>query len=166
MERVDLLRSRDRGPDRGGGDLGRLIATFNAVLDRLEEQRSLRSAEVHPGEEAERRRIARELHDEIGQGLTAALLDLKRVADHAPPALQGDVKQVRDTGRASPDEGCQVARRLRPDVLEDLGLASVLAALVTEFTEAGGVPVVRTGDPPPRLSPQAELVLDRSPRRA
>ncbi|SDE79021.1 sensor histidine kinase [Pseudonocardia oroxyli] len=162
MERVDLLRSRDRLPEDDDHDLARLITTFNAMLDRLEEQRSVRSAEVLAGQEAERRRIARELHDEIGQSLTAALLSLKRVVDRAPAALQWDLRQVQDTVRGSLDDVRQVARRLRPDVLEDLGLASALAALAAEFTEAAGVPVLRTGDPVPAgLTPQTELVLFR-----
>jgi two-component system, NarL family, sensor histidine kinase UhpB len=162
MERVDLLRPRDRLPEDPEHDLARLTTTFNAMLDRLEEQRSIRSAEVLAGQEAERRRIARELHDEIGQSLTAALLSLKRVVDRAPASLQWDLRQVQDTVRGSLDDVRQVARRLRPDVLEDLGLASALAALATEFTEAAGVPVLRTGDPVPAgLTPQTELVLFR-----
>ncbi|WP_181783088.1 HAMP domain-containing sensor histidine kinase [Pseudonocardia pini] len=162
MERVDLLRSRDRLPEDGDGDLARVITTFNAMLDRLEEQRSLRSAEVLAGQEAERRRIARELQDEIGQSLTAALLSLERVVGRAPASLQWDLRQVQDTVRGSLDDVRQVARRLRPDVLEDLGLASALTALAAEFTEVSGIPVVRAGNPVPAgLTPQTELALFR-----
>lgn len=162
MERVDLLRSRDRLPERGNGDLTHLIETFNAMLDRLEAQRSTSSADALAAQEAERSRIARELHDEIGQSLTAALLSLKPVVDRAPDALRADLQQVQETVRASLDEVRQIARRLRPDVLEDLGLASAIAALVTEFTQVSGVPVRWTGPPElPRLRPEIELVLFR-----
>jgi two-component system, NarL family, sensor histidine kinase UhpB len=162
MERVDLLRSRDRLAERGNGDLARLVETFNAMLDRLEAERSATSADALAAQEGERRRIARELHDEIGQSLTAALLSLKRVVDRAPDELREGLHHVQETVRAALDEVRQVARRLRPDVLEDLGLASALTALVTEFTRASGVPVTRVAAAPlPALSAEVELVLYR-----
>ena len=56
----------------------------------------------------------------------------------------------------------QVARRLRPGVLDDLGLVSALDALAADFTEASGVPVTVELDPQlPGLGPDAELVVYR-----
>jgi two-component system, NarL family, sensor histidine kinase UhpB len=147
MERVDLLRSRDRLTERGNGDLTQLIETFNAMLDRLEAERSASSADALAAQEGERRRIARELHDEIGQSLTAALLTLKRTVDRAPDDLREELHAVQETVRSSLDEVRQVARRLRPDVLEDLGLASALSALITEFTHISGVGANAGGEP-------------------
>ncbi|GAA3069729.1 histidine kinase [Pseudonocardia yunnanensis] len=162
MQRVDLLRSRDRLAERGNGDLTHLIETFNAMLDRLETERDTSSADALAAQEGERRRIARELHDEIGQSLTAALLSLKRTVDRAPADLAEELHSVQETVRASLDEVRQVARRLRPDVLEDLGLVSALSALVTEFTQVSGVPVKRVADVQlPVLSSDVELVLFR-----
>ncbi|GAA1289157.1 histidine kinase [Pseudonocardia aurantiaca] len=162
MQRVDLLRSRDRLAERGNGDLAHLVETFNAMLDRLENERDTSSADALAAQEGERRRIARELHDEIGQSLTAALLSLKRTVDRAPDDLAEELHSVQDTVRSSLDEVRQVARRLRPDVLEDLGLASALSALVTEFTQASGIPVKRIADVElPALSSEVELVLFR-----
>ncbi|WP_214401340.1 HAMP domain-containing sensor histidine kinase [Pseudonocardia lacus] len=162
MERVDLVSSDDRLADAGNGDLAQLIATFNAMLDRLTAERSASSAHALAAQEGERRRIARELHDEIGQSLTAALLSLKRVADRAPAELADDLRIVRDGVRASLDEVRQVARRLRPGVLEDLGLASALRAVVTEFTEASGIVVERTAESVPAgLTDEVELVVYR-----
>lgn len=109
-----------------------------------------------------RQRIARELHDEIGQSLTAVLLALKRVADRAPDDLRDELHGVQETVRSSLDEVRQVARRLRPGVLEDLGLQSALSALVAEFTETAGVPVTRSaGRNLPELDADVELVLYR-----
>jgi len=162
MERVELMRSQDRLPDDDNADLRRVISTFNAMLDRLEEQRSQRSAEVLAGQESERRRIARELQDEIGQRLAGALLSLERVTDRAPAALLWDLRQVQNEVRGSLDDVRQVARRLRPAVLEELGLADAVAALAAEFTAASGVPVLRTGDPwPIGLAPQTQLAIFR-----
>jgi two-component system sensor histidine kinase UhpB len=162
MARVDLLRPRDRLVDRGNGDLTRLMETFDAMLDRLEAQRSADSAGALAAQEGERRRIARELHDEIGQSLTAVLLSLKRVADRAPDELRSDLSEVQETVRSSLDEVRRVARRLRPDVLEDLGLASAINALMTEFTQVSGVPVRRSPFVElPGLRAEVELVLYR-----
>ncbi|HYH32234.1 MAG TPA: sensor histidine kinase [Pseudonocardia sp.] len=162
MARVDLLRPTDRLADRGNGDLTRLIGTFNAMIDRLEAERTASSAHALAAQEGERQRIARELHDEIGQSLTAVLLALKRTADRAPADLRAELHAVQETVRASLDEVRQVARRLRPGVLEDLGLHSALSALVTEFTETAGVPVVRRSDGPlPELDGDVELVVYR-----
>lgn len=162
MERVDLLRSRDRLYDPGNSDLTTLIETFNAMLDRLEAERSASSADALAAQEGERRRIARELHDEIGQSLTAVLLSLRRVVDRAPAELREELHEVAETVRSSLDEVRQIARRLRPDVLEQLGLTSALSALVTEFTEVSGVPVERTSPAElPVLTPEVELVIYR-----
>ncbi|MDF5752641.1 sensor histidine kinase [Spongiactinospora sp. TRM90649] len=162
MERVDLLRAGDRLTDSGNGDLTRLIDTFNGMLDRLEAERSASSAHALAAQEGERKRIARELHDEIGQSLTVVLLSLKHTLGRAPAELRPELLAVQETVRGSLDEVRQVARRLRPGVLEDLGLQSALSALTNDLAEAGGVEVTRTIDPDlPEMSDEVELVLYR-----
>ncbi|WP_055482139.1 HAMP domain-containing sensor histidine kinase [Sphaerimonospora mesophila] len=162
MQRVDLLESGDRLADSGTGDLSHLIGTFNAMLDRLESERSASSAHALAAQEGERQRIARELHDEIGQSLTVALLSLKRVVDRAPEELREDLRAAQETVRSSLDEVRQVARRLRPGVLEDLGLQSALSALSSEFSQANQVSISRKVDPVlPDLSEDVELVIYR-----
>lgn len=162
MERVDLLRTQDRFPVSDAGDLARLIETFNAMLDRLQAERGASSARALAAQEAERQRIAQELHDEIGQSLTAVLLGLKRAVDTAPADLRDDLQAVQATVRGRLDEVRQVARRLRPGTLEDLGLLNALDALTTEFGEISGIPVERRFDRDlPVLSAEAELVLYR-----
>ncbi|MCT2584321.1 sensor histidine kinase [Actinophytocola gossypii] len=161
MERVDLLRHGDRLLERGNGDLTHLIRTFNEMLDRLEAERSAASAHALAAQEGERQRIARELHDEIGQSLTVVLLGLKRVVDQAPAELREELHGVQEGVRASLDEVRQVARRLRPGVLSDLGLASALSALSSEFSEMSGVPVTKKVSDLPVLDDDVELVLYR-----
>src|SRR5690606_20076781 len=86
----------------------------------------------------------------------------KRVVDRAPRNLREELQAVQETVRSSLDEVRQVARRLRPGVLEDLGLLSALSALAAEFSRASGVPVERRCDPDlPELSSEAELVIYR-----
>ncbi|SHK97995.1 two-component system, NarL family, sensor histidine kinase UhpB [Pseudonocardia thermophila] len=167
MARVDLLRGTDRVAPPQGGDLTSLVEAFNAMLDRLETERSTSSGHALAAQEAERRRIARELHDEIGQGLTASLLALRRTADRAPEELRADLHAVQETVRACLDDVRNVARRLRPDMLEDLGLVSSLTALSSELADASDVTVVRSIDPDlPPLSSDVELVIYRVAQEA
>jgi two-component system sensor histidine kinase UhpB len=162
MERVDLLRPGQRLAVRGNGDVAHLVRTFNDMLDRLETERGASSAQALAAQEGERQRIAQELHDEIGQSLTAVLLGLKRTVDRAPDDLRDELRTVQELIRASLDEVRQVARRLRPGVLEDLGLLSAMSALAGDFSQASEVPVARRLDPQlPALGRDAELVLYR-----
>ncbi|MGH2394321.1 MAG: HAMP domain-containing sensor histidine kinase [Candidatus Limnocylindria bacterium] len=162
MERVDLLRPGERLAETGNGAVSHLIHSFNAMLARLEAERGASTAQALAAQEAERHRIAQELHDEVGQGLTAVLLGLKRAADRAPTDLREDLLLVRETARTSLDEVRQVARRLRPGVLEDLGLVSALTSLASDFTVLTGVAVRRKLDPGlPRLRSEVELVIYR-----
>jgi two-component system sensor histidine kinase UhpB len=162
MERVDLLRPGERLAVRGGGHVGHLVRTFNGMLDRLESERGDSSARALAAQEGERQRIAQELHDEIGQSLTAVLLGMKRTVDRAPDDLREELRMVQETIRDSLDEVRQVARRLRPGVLEDLGLLSAISSLATDFTAASEIPVSQRLDPHlPELGRNAELVLYR-----
>ncbi|MFI0405114.1 sensor histidine kinase [Actinomadura sp. 3N508] len=162
VTRLDSLRSGDRLATGRSGDLFHLVDQFNAMLDRLEADRSTSTAVVLDAQEAERRRIAQELHDEIGQSLTVVLLELKSVVNKAPDDVAEELRGVQETVRSSLDEVRQVARRLRPGVLDDLGLTSALTALAADFSEAGGPRVTRrvqTGLV--GLGPDAELVIYR-----
>ncbi|MFI8998461.1 HAMP domain-containing sensor histidine kinase [Streptomyces sp. NPDC053542] len=162
MKTVDLLRPGQRLPAHGTGEIAELIRTFNAMLDRLENERAASSARVLLAQEDERRRIAQELHDEVGQSMTAILLGLKRSADKADVPLRDELQQAQEITRESLDEVRRLVRRLRPDVLEDLGLISALTALTTEFATHTGLRVLRrfTTDLP-ALDQETELVLYR-----
>ena len=162
MQRVDLLRPGQRADADGAGDVANLVTTFNQMLDRLEAERGASAAQALAAQEGERQRIARELHDEIGQSLTAVLLELKRAVDRAPADLREDLQAVQEMVRAGLNEVRQVARRLRPGVLEDLGLISAITALAIEFTRSTGVDVTRrVADGLPPLTREVELVIYR-----
>ena len=94
MTTIDLLRPGQRLPVTGQGGIADLLRAFNEMLDRLEAERGDSNARALSAQEAERRRVAQELHDEVGQSLTAVLLQLKRASDLAPEDLYGDRKSV------------------------------------------------------------------------
>ncbi|MFT9474480.1 HAMP domain-containing sensor histidine kinase [Streptomyces sp. 11-1-2] len=164
MTTIDLLRPGQRLPvpgAGGGSEVSELIRTFNAMLDRLEHERATSSARALLAQEAERRRIAQELHDEVGQSMTAILLVLKRAADDAPEPLREDLQQAQEITRESLDEVRRLVRRLRPGVLDDLGLVSALTSLTQDFATHTGLRVVRRLDSDPTLDRESELVLYR-----
>lgn len=162
MRRVDPPKRSDRVDDSDSGDLQHLIESFNAMLDRLETERTTASASALAAQENERQRIARELHDEIGQTLTVALLTLKRAVDRAPVAIRAELADAQEIVRSSLDEVREIARRLRPDALEDLGLHSALNALCNDFAQASGIAVVKhIALQSDRLKPDVELVCYR-----
>ncbi len=162
MTTVDLLRPGQRLPASGGGEIAKLIRTFNAMLERLERERATSSARVLLAQEAERRRIAQELHDEVGQSMTAILLGLKRAADDAPAPVRKQLHEVQEITRESLDEVRRLVRRLRPGVLDDLGLVSALTSLTQDFATHTGLRISRRFDADlPALEPETELVLYR-----
>ncbi|MGY0020329.1 histidine kinase [Streptomyces sp. YJ-C3] len=162
MTTTDLLRPGERPATSGHGDVAALIETYNAMLDRLEAERAASTARALSAQEAERRRVAQELHDEVGQTLTAVLLELKGAADQAGPPLQDDLHRIQETTRAGLDEIRRIARRLRPGVLEELGLVSALRSLANEYTDwADTVVDSRLAPHLPSLGDEAELVVYR-----
>ncbi|MFF9495278.1 HAMP domain-containing sensor histidine kinase [Streptomyces flaveolus] len=161
MSTADLLVPGTRPEVAGPAEAAELIATYNTMLDRLQAERAAGAGRALHAQERERHRIARELHDEVGQTLTAVLLQLKRVADRVPGELREEVSLAQEATRAGLDEIRRIARRLRPGVLEELGLASALRALAAEFTHHGLTVAHHVPGTLPPLTPEAELVIYR-----
>lgn len=151
----------------GSGPGARLARSYVAMLERLENERRSSSARALAAQEAERQRIARELHDQIGQSLTVVLLGLKQLEDRAPAELRTELELVRDSARTGLDDVRRVARELRPGVLDDLGLQAALAALATDVAAHGGPAVRRTFGPGlPDLGHDVEVVVYRVAQEA
>jgi two-component system, NarL family, sensor histidine kinase UhpB len=167
MRGVDPLRPGARAAvDAADPEVAELTGAFNDMLGRLERERRDSARRALAAQEGERRRIARELHDEVGQALTAVVLQLDQAGRHAPPT-SADVREARETVRSSLEEVRGIARRLRPEALDDLGLASALAALTNAVSRRTGLQVERriAADLPP-LDPEEELVVYRIAQEA
>ena len=165
MHRVDPLvpgtRLRAAGAAR---EVLELAAAFNDMLERLENERRDSARRALRAQEAERLRLARELHDELGQSMTGVLLRID-AAIRAPSTA--DLDEAREEARRSLDDVRRIARDLRPDTLAELGLPSALNALATRLTRHSGVAVERHLDRDlPPLGDDAEIVLYRVAQEA
>jgi two-component system, NarL family, sensor histidine kinase UhpB len=161
MGATDLLKPTRRPPVSGSQEIATLITAFNAMLDRLEAERAASSARALSAQEGERQRVARELHDEVGQSLTAVLLELKHVAGTVPEPAREAIRSVQEATRSTLDEVRRIAHRLRPGVLEELGLVRALKALTAEFTTVELTVGYRLDDHLPPLDREVELVIYR-----
>ena len=164
MDSFGVSAPGQRLPDSGGGVAATMASSFNALLARLESERASSNARAIAAQEEERRRIAQELHDEVGQQLTVVLLGISRALATGNAT---ELEHARDTVRHSLEEVRRIARGLRPGVLDDLGLVTALGAMAQEFGAHAHVRVHRrlTSDLPP-LAPETELVIFRVAQEA
>jgi two-component system sensor histidine kinase UhpB len=166
MRRHDPLFPGARANVDGDPDVAALARVFNEMLERLEFERRDSARGALMLQEAERRRIARELHDEVGQTLTGVMLQVEGLAAIIPDELRDQLDELRETARHGTEEVRRIARRLRPEALDDLGLQSALSALATAFGEQPRIAVRRQLQPAPGLTAEQELVVYRIAQEA
>ena len=127
----------------------KLVGTIQDITDRRRLQMEVeashdllrRYAATKIGDrERERTVLAREIHDQIGQLLTALKLRLGRELRHAEPDLRGRLVETMAVADSAIEEMRSISNRLRPPALDQLGLVEALSAYVTEFEEEFGLP--------------------------
>jgi len=168
MRRVDPLHPGVRVVVQGGpSEAAELAQAFNEMLDRLEREREESTRRALDAQESERLRVAQELHDEVGQNLTAALLQLARIRKRAPAALHAELTEATETVRENLDDLRRIAQRLRPQTLDELGLASALGHFSARLSEQAGLPIAqRFARDLPVLGHDEELVIYRVAQEA
>jgi signal transduction histidine kinase len=132
--------------------MGYARATDAADQSRLESERKLRdafaqvrslAASAERTREAERTRIAREIHDELGQALTGVKMDLTWVRSRLPaePAIRDRFETMGNLLEDAVQIGRRISSDLRPGALDDLGLAAALRWQARVFMERTGIAV-------------------------
>ena len=116
-------------------------------------------------QEEERRRLARDLHDEVNQALTAILLRLEALAQDSPPERGPEVAELKRLVNQAMEELLNLARQLRPSALDDHGLVPAVEAQLKRFSARTGVEVrLHTEGEPDELSEvRADRDLPRGP---
>jgi two-component system sensor histidine kinase UhpB len=148
MECVDLTTPGVRAQPSAGEpvDIARLRESFNVMLSRLETERVGTAAAVLRAQEAERARVARDLHDEVNQALAAVSIRLAATADGAPPEFAEELAETQRLATQAMHELLGLARDLRPAALDDHGLLPALRTQVRLFGERFGIPATFTAD--------------------
>ena len=168
MEGIDRLNRCQRavGFDRASRETLALAQAFNGMLDRLETERRESSARALAAQEAERLRIARELHDEIGQTLTAVALRAEHAAGQGGPERR-DLAELAEVVQQSLADVRRISRELRPEALDELGLVNALIALCSRVAEQSGLQIHRRLEGGlPDLAPEVELAIYRIAQEA
>ena len=149
----------------------RLVETFGTrvaiAVDLSERVERDALRRVMDAQELERRRLARELHDETGQALTSLLLGLRAVEEADEDERRERLASVRELTVATLQDVRRLAVELRPKALDDFGLVPALERLVATFTEQTGIRVdLEETLGGSRLPPETETALYRITQEA
>jgi PAS domain S-box-containing protein len=139
---------------------------YEEVSQQREQLRAL-GARLAETQEAERQHLARELHDQIGQNLTALGINLNIVRAQMPMADHSRLDDTLALVEQTTDRIRNVMAELRPPVLDDYGLVAALHWYADRFASRTGITVVVRGqEPTPRLDPSLENALFRIAQEA
>ena len=170
VEAVDPAQSEEVELPALPGDsdeVERLANAFRRLLERVEAERRRSGRLVLRAQEEERRRLARDLHDEVNQALTAILLRLQALSQGAPEELEPELGELRRLVNQAMGELLQLARQLRPTALDDHGLLPALRTHVRRFAEQTGIDVeLRTHREDAQLGPDQEIAVYRVAQEA
>ncbi len=169
MGTVDSVRANDQEEflEGASGEVRALAEALSGMLERLEREQRNSALRELAAQERERLRIARELHDEVGQMLTAIALRAERAAAEPDGNQRGALIEISQTALGSLDDVRRIARELRPEVLDDLGLVNAVVALCGRVDRQPGIRVRRALDwSLPKLSAEVELVIYRVAQEA
>ena len=140
-------------------DLDRVLAEARIYHEQLQQL----SSQVLTAHEGERKRIARELHDDTGQALTSILVRLRLLEKTAEDeAVRRNVEELRELTSNALDSVRRMAVDLRPAALDDLGLVPALHSYADKYSNSWPIRVTFSAEGlKKRLRPNVELVLYR-----
>jgi two-component system sensor histidine kinase UhpB len=126
-------------PEEPVEEVERLAHAFAKLLERIEAERRRAGRLQLRAQEEERKRVARDLHDEVNQALTAILLRLEALTQIAPPRLREELAETKGLANQAMGELLQLARQLRPTALDDHGLVPAIEEQLRRFKAQYGI---------------------------
>jgi two-component system, NarL family, sensor histidine kinase UhpB len=148
-------------------EIDRLAHSFKRLLEGIEAERRRRGQLVLRAQEEERGRLARDLHDEVNQALTAILLRLEALSHDAPAERAAEVAELKRLVNKAMEELLTLARQLRPTALDDHGLAPAIDAQLKRFASHTGVEIqLRSEGDPATLDDDVQTAIYRVAQEA
>ena len=126
-------------PEEPVEEVERLAHAFANLLERIEAERRRAGRLQLRAQEEERKRVARDLHDEVNQALTAILLRLEALTQIAPPRLREELAETKALANQAMGELLQLARQLRPTALDDHGFVPAIEEQLRRFKAQYGI---------------------------
>jgi two-component system sensor histidine kinase UhpB len=156
-----------RAPEEPVEEVGRLAHAFAELLERIEAERRRAGRLQLRAQEEERKRVARDLHDEVNQALTAVLLRLEALTQIAPPRLREELSETKTLANQAMGELLQLARQLRPTALDDHGFVPAIEEQLRRFKAQYGIATsLSTSGELDDLGSDQQLVLYRVTQEA
>jgi len=159
-ELEDRVRARTSQLDEANGGLREQVTR----QQQAERARHELQGRLIDAQEEERRRLSRELHDEVGQQVVAMMLSLRALElENLPEEAVTKVRAVRESTELIGKEIHQLASQLRPVALDALGLSQALSTYLDAWSERSGIAVdfFGSGIDEPRLPSAIEITLYR-----
>lgn len=164
MKRVQSGNTDLRAPLTGQDpEVDQLADAFNTMLETLDESARSRATQILAAQEQERKRIARELHDETSQVLTSLLISLKILEETiSNEAARQQMEETRSLVHQTLRAIRNLSIDLRPSALDDLGLVPALRWYLKEYQQKCKVEVEFSASPfKGRLPPEIETTIYR-----
>ena len=155
IEDITLRKNAERILNARNESLKAEVETAAIELDRTQQELRNLTAHLFAAQEEERQRVARELHDDLGQRLSLLDLTLAGLGPAQPqPEASQKIEEARKQVQSLSTDVRNLSHHLHPAVLDDLGLSAALKALVAEFGKREGMPATYVGRNLPDLPPQ------------
>ncbi len=140
-----------------------LLSAVGLLSSRWQNEHRAQTARSLASREYDAQRMAVQLHDNVAAGIASTLVALKKAINHAPPELAEELRAVQHDAQNSFVEIRKISRRLRPELLEDMGLQSALGFLVSNLHRTNPrLKVERHLEGPfPGIDDESELVVYR-----
>ncbi|HLZ62770.1 MAG TPA: ATP-binding protein [Ktedonosporobacter sp.] len=164
MDRVQAGERSLRAPLTGlDPEADQLAGTFNMMLEAIDDANRLRATQIMNAMEQERKRVARELHDETSQVLTSLLISLAVLEESITTQEARDrIAETRTLAHQTLRAIRNLSIELRPSALDDLGLLPALRWYIKEYQQKSAIEVeMQVSGFKERLTPEIETALYR-----
>ncbi|HRX31751.1 MAG TPA: histidine kinase [Tenuifilaceae bacterium] len=122
-------------------EIGLLTDAFNTMTQQLKDERLKRMSALYDGQELERQRISRELHDGLGQKLVAIKLQMESTSKLKPDEVSNRIKDIKESFIKTIDEVRQISNNLAPNILNESGIDIALQSLCNSVAKTTDIDI-------------------------